>query len=77
MSRRWRWRVELGLALVSAVLVVVSVVWPTWFEQLLDASPDGGDGSAERWFALVWVAATVLFSWLARRDHRRLAGRPA
>ena len=70
MNRRLRAMVEAALAVVSAVLVVVSLVWPTWFETLLGESPDGGDGSAERLLALVWVAATVLFSSLARRDWR-------
>ena len=70
VSRRLRAGIETTLALVSAVLVVVSLVWPTWFESLLGESPDGGDGSAERLLALGWVVATVLFSGLARRDWR-------
>ncbi len=70
MNRRLRAMIEATLAVVSAVLVVVSLVWPTWFETLLGESPDGGDGSAERLLALVWVAAAVLFSSLARRDWR-------
>ena len=70
MNRRLRAMIEATLAVVSAVLVVVSLVWPTWFETLLGESPDGGDGSAERLLALVWVATTVLFSRLARRDWR-------
>lgn len=73
LDRRLRMRIELALAGVSAVLMVVTLVWPTWFETLFDASPDHGDGSAERLFALVWAAATVLFVVLARRDRRRVA----
>ena len=73
MDRRLRMRIELALAGVSAVLMVVTLVWPTWFETLFDASPDNGDGSAERLFALVWAAATVLLVLLARRDRRRVA----
>ena len=70
VNRRLRAGIEATLATVSAVLVVVSLVWPTWFESLLGESPDGGDGSAERLLALGWVGATVLFSALARRDWR-------
>lgn len=73
MDRRLRMRIELALAGVSAVLMVVTLVWPTWFETLFDVSPDHGDGSAERLFALVWAAATVLLVLLARRDRRRVA----
>jgi len=73
MDRRLRMRVELALATVTAVLMVVTLVWPSWFEALFEASPDGGDGSAERLFALVWAAATVLFVLLAHRERRLAA----
>jgi hypothetical protein len=73
VSRRLRMRTEAALAVVSAVLVVVTLIWPTWFERLLDASPDGGSGSAERWFALAWLMGSVGFALLARRDRRALA----
>ena len=77
VTRRLRAGIEATLAMVSAVLIVVSLAWPTWFESLLGQSPDGGDGSAERLLALGWVAATVLFSGLARRDWRIAASRSA
>ncbi|GAB3688787.1 hypothetical protein [Angustibacter aerolatus] len=77
MSRRVRLRVEVVLAAVSTVLTVLSLAWPTWFEDWLGESPDGGDGSAERLLALVWLAGTVLFTLLARRDARLLRARPS
>ena len=72
MGLRTRMWTELVLAAVAAVLTIVTAIWPTWIESLFEASPDGGDGSAERLFALAWLAAAVLFSVLARRDQRRL-----
>jgi hypothetical protein len=63
---------EAVLAAVALVLTVVTAIWPTWIESLFEVSPDGGDGSAERLFALGWLAVAVVFSALARRDHRRL-----
>lgn len=72
MSLRTRMWTELVLAAVALVLTVVTAIWPTWIESLFEASPDGGDGSAERLFALGWLAVAVLFSVLARRDRRRL-----
>jgi hypothetical protein len=63
---------ELVLGAISFVLTVVTLAWPTWFESLSGESPDGGDGSFERLFSLAWLAAAVLFTVLARRDHRRL-----
>ena len=65
--------VEAALAGGSVILFAVTMVWPNWFEIMTDASPDGGDGSLERWFALVWVSSAVGFSLLARRDKRGLA----
>lgn len=77
MSLRTRMWIELVLAAVAAMLTVVTAIWPTWIESLFEVSPDGGDGSAERLFALGWLAVAVLFSVLARRDRRRLAQLPA
>ena len=73
MNTKTRMVIELVLAAIGGVLTVVTVIWPTWIESLLGESPDGGDGSAERLFALGWLAATVLFAVLARRDWRRIA----
>lgn len=77
MILRARMWIERVLASVSALLTVVTVVWPRWIEALFEASPDGGDGSTERLVALAWLAATLLFAAAARRDRRRLAARPA
>lgn len=66
--RRW---VEAAIAGVALLFTVLSLIWPRWIEDLLGASPDGGNGEAERWFALVWLAGAALFGWLAHRDHRR------
>ena len=76
MTPKTRMVTELVLATIGGVLTVVTLIWPTWIETLLGESPDGGDGSAERLFALGWLAATVLFAVLARRDWRRLAQAP-
>ena len=73
MNPKTRMVIELVLAAIGAVLTVVTLIWPTWIESLFGESPDGGDGSAERLFALGWLAATVLFAVLARRDWRRIA----
>lgn len=73
MKPKTRMGIELVLAAFGGVLTVVTLIWPTWIESLLGESPDGGDGSVERLFALGWLAATVLFAVLARRDWRRIA----
>ena len=68
--------IEAVLAGIAAVLTVVTLLWPAWIESVFGESPDGGDGSAERAFALIWVVMAVVFSLMARRDWRRLAAAP-
>ncbi|MCV2395661.1 hypothetical protein OEB99_15205 [Actinotalea sp. M2MS4P-6] len=71
MSARARSLIEAALAAVASVLAVLTVLVPDWFEVLFEASPDGGGGSAERWFAVVWVLAAIAFALLSRRDLLR------
>ena len=52
--------VELVLGLMSAVLLTLAILSPDWMELLFRLAPDAGDGSAERGFALLWAAVSVL-----------------
>jgi hypothetical protein len=70
---RRRLRVEVVLAGVSAVLCVLTVVFPEWIEALTGLEPDAGSGSLEWIVAGVFLTATVASAILARRDYRRLA----
>lgn len=72
-----RSRVEMGLAAISAVLTVASLLWPTWIESLSGLEPDGGSGGAEWWLAAVFAAVTVGFLLLSRRDRRDAVARTA
>ena len=76
MNHRIRMWIEAVLAGFAGVLTVVTLLWPTWIESVLGESPDGGDGSAERALALIWVVIAVAFSLMARRDWRRLVSAP-
>ncbi len=67
-----RFWIEAFLAACSAVATVLSLIWPQWIEAIFDASPDGGDGSAERAIAIVFLVATLAFSVLARKEWHRL-----
>ena len=77
MSRKVLMQIEIVLGTVCGVLTVAALIWPTWVESMLEASPDNGSGSAERLFALLWLAGALLFAWLARRGHARLRARVA
>lgn len=67
-ARIW---VELTLGLISALSLTLALVLPSWMEQLFRLAPDGGDGSVERSFALVWAAVSFLMFALAGRTWRK------
>jgi hypothetical protein len=67
-ARIW---VELMLGLISAVSLTLAIVLPNWMELLFHLAPDAGDGSAERGFALLWAATSVLMFGLAGRTWRK------
>jgi uncharacterized membrane protein len=72
---RRRLRVEVVLALVSAVLCALTLVSPEWIEELTGLEPDAGSGALEWIVAGVLLVAAVVSAALARRDYRRLAAR--
>jgi len=66
---------ELMLGLMSAVSLTLAILLPNWIELSFRLAPDAGDGSAERGFALLWAAISVLMFGLAGctwRKHVRL-----
>jgi hypothetical protein len=67
-ARIW---VELALGLISAISLTLAILVPNWMELLFHAAPDGGDGTAERGFALMWAAISLLMFALAGRTWRK------
>jgi hypothetical protein len=70
---RRRLRVEVVLAVVSAALCVLTLVFPEWIEEMTGLEPDAGSGALEWIVAGVFLAAALVSALLARRDYRRLA----
>jgi hypothetical protein len=70
MRRVVRGRLELLSAGGLAVLAVVTAIWPTWIESVLEVSPDGGSGGTEWWLVVVLAVAAIGAAALARRDLR-------
>jgi hypothetical protein len=68
---RARFWIEAGLALVTAVLFVVTLVSPEWIEILFGVDPDGGSGALEWGIVVFLLMATVLFGALARVEWKR------
>lgn len=51
---------------------VGTLIEPQWIERLFDESPDGGDGSLERWLvAGAFLVAAIAAAALARRERSR------
>jgi hypothetical protein len=75
MERRLRARllIEQVLAVVSALLCLLTLVYPEWIEASTGLEPDAGSGEAEWVVAVAFLALAVVSGLLARRDHRRLA----
>lgn len=74
LDRRTAYRIEIAVAIASALLAVLTFVEPQWIERLFEASPDAGDGSVERWIVGGgFLVAALIAAALARRDRRRLA----
>jgi ABC-type thiamin/hydroxymethylpyrimidine transport system permease subunit len=70
---RTRLSIEVVLAVISAALCVLTLVFPEWIEELTGLEPDAGSGALESIIAGVFLVAAVVSSVLARRDYRRLA----
>ena len=67
-----RVRVETILAVVFAVLAVVTLLWPTWIESITGLEPDAGSGAAEWAVVAVFAVAAVGAAAIARHDYRKL-----
>jgi hypothetical protein len=72
---RRRFWPEAGLGALSALALVVTLLWHDWIEIVFRADPDGGDGTLEWLLVALLAAATMVSLALARFEWRR-AHRP-
>jgi hypothetical protein len=73
MRLRSRFWVELGLACLTAVLAMVTLISREWIELVFGVDPDRGSGVLE-WAIVAGLAfATVVFAVLARFEWRHAA----
>lgn len=70
---RARFWMELGLAALSTVSLVLTLVWAEWIELLTGLDPDKGSGSAEWAIAGASATAAIAFAQLTRRERHRAA----
>ena len=71
-----RFQAEIGMALASAWVFVLTLIEPQWFEALFSEAPDSGDGSLEAGVALgCSFVVGLVCARLAHLDWRRAASR--
>jgi hypothetical protein len=61
------------LAVLTAVLTVVTLISHEWIELLFGVVPDGGSGALEWAIVAVLLVACVTFSLLAYTERKTLA----
>ena len=68
-----RFRIEIALGVLSAFMLVATMIWPDWIERISGMTPDGGDGSAEWGATVAFAGATLVFLGDAGRMWWRAA----
>jgi hypothetical protein len=66
-----RFRLELGLAAISAALLLATILWRDWIEIVFRVDPDHGSGSLEWMIVAVAALSAVTFAALARIEWRK------
>ena len=64
---------EIGLAVGTGLLAIVSLISREWIEVVVGVDPDQGSGVIEWLIVVALAAATLSFSLLARAEWRRVS----
>jgi hypothetical protein len=70
---RKRFWIEAGLAVLSGLLLLLTLVTREWIEILTGWDPDGGNGAVEWAIVIVLLVSTATFGLLARAERLRPA----
>lgn len=68
---RLRLWLETGMATITGVLSVITLVARDWIERVFAVEPDGGNGSLEWLIVGALLVATIALILLARSEWRR------
>ena len=71
IEMRLRFWLETAMATITSILLVITLLWEDWVEEIFGISPDGGNGSFERWFVLALFVVTIALFFMARYEWRR------
>jgi hypothetical protein len=67
-----RFWLETGLAALTALTSVITLVRPAWIELVFHIDPDAGRGSLERSIVSLLLLLTILFIVLAQYEWRSM-----
>jgi type VI protein secretion system component VasK len=68
---RGRFWLEAGMASLTGILFLVTLVWHDWIEIVFGADPDNGNGSTEWLIVGALLLVTIILFTLARYEWRR------
>jgi hypothetical protein len=68
---RWRFWLETGLAIVTSILFVVTLLWKDWVEIIFNVDPDQASGLLEWSIVGALLVVTIILFTLASYEWRR------
>ena len=68
---RWYFWLETGIAVITAILFVITLVWRDWIEVIFNIDPDSGSGSLEWLVVGALLVVTLALITLAGYEWRR------
>lgn len=68
---RGRFWLETGMAIVTAILFLITLVWHNWSEVIFNIDPDQGSGAFEWLIVGILLVLTITLCVLARYEWRR------
>ena len=68
---RFRFWLEIGMAVLTSVLSVVTLIWSHWVEMVFGVSLDGGNGMFELLLVVGLFIVTIILFVMARFEWRK------
>ena len=68
---RGRFWLETGMAIMTTILLVITLVWQSWIEIIFNVDPDQGSGLLEWLIVGALLVVTIALFVLARYEWRK------
>jgi len=68
---RWRFWLETGLAIVTGILFIITLIRRDWIEAIFNIDPDQGNGTLEWLIVAALLVVTIALFALASYEWRR------